>query len=405
MERLLEKVSHKPATYFLMPHKVRSWLVSIFDKARPLFESDLQTCIGSIYEPTCAFVSRSQPGPALKIQFDTISQPFKKDILNVNGVSPGVNLFGSHLQMRELQASGFANFNAGEVTTIDVDLVPVFRCDPKNMTNIPIVLDPIQYIMNGPKWLEEKNIDYQKSLKESLKKDIHLVPVPLKKNPNGPGWRLEFKEAEFQLINGHGSLKKVLKILKYFRKIHITKMTKVKTYFLKTIIMHMVRDCPNKNWSEQNIAKDFIEALKHLQNAYEKKRLSSFFIEQKNIFENVKPSSFPVISDWLKETIENLESAPDHKCEIIWRKYFSDTNSTRNSANEAKMWLNRRQTRSVTAMLLPVQSVENHFQQSSSPMETNNSDEDSSESQSYPVCQSQLKSFINIQKTQQNLNY
>ena len=396
-----------------MPHKVRSWLVSIFDKARPLFESDLQTCIGSIYEPTCAFVSRSQPGPALKIQLDTISQPFKNDIWNVDGVSPGVNLFGSHLHMKDLQATGFAHFNAGEVTTIDVDLVPVFRCDPKNMTNIPIVHDPIQYIMNGPKWLEEKKIDYQKSLKESLNKDIHLVPVPLKKKPCGFGWRLEFKEAEFQLINGHGSLKKVLKILKYFRKIHIYKMTKVKTYFLKTIIMHMVRDYPNKNWSEQNIARDFIEALKHLQSAYEKKVLSSFFIEQKNIFENVKPSSFPIISDWLKETIENMESALHleyHKCEMIWRKYFSDNNSTRNPTNEGKMWLNRRQTRSVTAMLLPVQYVEekfmklpeNHCQRSSSPMDTNNSDEGSSESQSYPVCQSQLKSFINAHKPQQN---
>ena len=34
-------VKYQPATYWLMPDLVRSWLISIYDKAFPFFESEL----------------------------------------------------------------------------------------------------------------------------------------------------------------------------------------------------------------------------------------------------------------------------------------------------------------------------------------------------------------------------
>ena len=142
-----------------------------------------------------------------------------------------------------------------------------------------------------PKWLKAKDQVYQNALKESLKEDIHLVPVPLKIDPKNPGWRLDFKAAELQLITGQGSIKKVLRLLKYFRNVN-GEIFNVKSYFFKTIIMHMIRDDPFIDWSEGNLAKNFLEVLRRLQKAYKQKTLSSFFIPEKNIFENVKHGTF-----------------------------------------------------------------------------------------------------------------
>ena len=48
--------------------------------------------------------------------------------------------------------------------------------------------------------------------------------------------------------------------------------------------MHMIRDDPTNDWSKNDLAKNFIEALKQLQDALEKKILPSFFIQEKKCF-------------------------------------------------------------------------------------------------------------------------
>ena len=53
---------------------------------------------------------------------------------------------------------------------------------------------------------------------------------------------------------------------------------------MKCIVMHMIRDDPTNDWSKNDLAKNFIEALKQLQDALEKKILPSFFIQEKKCF-------------------------------------------------------------------------------------------------------------------------
>ena len=175
--------------------------------------------------------------------------------------------------------------------------------------------------------MKKKGPEFENNLKVALRKDsIYLVPVPWKGVPEDQNWKMDFSQMESKLISGGnaGSIKKAIRCLKFFRNSN-QEMEKVKSYFLKCVVMNMVKNDPTNKWQMKDLAANFLQALIDLQEALEKRFLPSFFIPEQNVFENVKPGRFAPIARWIDNAIGDLQDAlelDELDCEEEWKSYF-----------------------------------------------------------------------------------
>ena len=93
---------------------------------------------------------------------------------------------------------------------IDVDLVPVFTFKPGMLQ----FYDEIWRNIYEPDWLRGHTRDFVSGVKDALKKQFLIVPKP-QEHPHA--WRLDFHDAEIQIIKSKGCAKPVIKLLKYLR--------------------------------------------------------------------------------------------------------------------------------------------------------------------------------------------
>ena len=95
---------------------------------------------------------------------------------------------------------------------IDVDLVPVFSFKPKHLKFYDAIWENVK---PNPDWLQGHSRDFQFEVNKALEKDFLIVPKP--QGPNNHSWRLDFHDAEIQIIKSKGCAKPVIKLLKFFR--------------------------------------------------------------------------------------------------------------------------------------------------------------------------------------------
>ena len=112
---------------------------------------------------------------------------------------------------------------------IDVDLVPVFTFKPELLKFYPEIWNNI----HDPKWLNGHSNDFKKDVNAALAKHFLIVPKPLE---GSSAWRLDFHDAEIQIIKSKQCAKPVIKLLKLFRDGSRAQIMKpLFSYSLKTI--------------------------------------------------------------------------------------------------------------------------------------------------------------------------
>jgi hypothetical protein len=139
-------------------------------------------------------------------------------------------------------------------------------------------------------------------------------------------WRLDFHDAEIQIIKDKGCAKPVIKLLKLFRNTNIV-MKNLSSYLLKSIVMDLIRTNPSDDWSQDEWSKYFLLALKKLLDKLEMENVDYFFDNRSNILWKMKSAEMNGISGWLKRVLPKLElSQNTDNCRTVWRPYFTSNN-------------------------------------------------------------------------------
>ena len=210
---------------------------------------------------------------------------------------------------------------------IDVDLVPVFAFFPqKQLQFYPEVWNNI----NHPKWLLKHGRERQTRISDALlSKRFFIVPKPTEVDSQ---WRLDFHDAEIELIKDFGIAKPVIKSLKLFRDSNpelksSNRHNRLASYHLKTIIMDMIRNHPEDDWRQGNEAEYFLRALKHLMKKLGEQKIEYFFDPSSNLLSKLNPAVILEMTNFLKKVIPKLEESMNTaECKNVWLKYFSKEN-------------------------------------------------------------------------------
>lgn len=210
---------------------------------------------------------------------------------------------------------------------IDVDLVPVFAFFPqKQLQFYPEVWNNI----NHPKWLLKHGRERQTRISDALlSKRFFIVPKPTEVDSQ---WRLDFHDAEIELIKDFGIAKPVIKSLKLFRDSNpelksSNRHNRLASYHLKTIIMDMIRNHPEDDWRQGNEAEYFLRALKHLMKKLDEQKIEYFFDPSSNLLSKLNPAVILEMTNFLKKVIPKLEESMNTvECKNVWLKYFSKEN-------------------------------------------------------------------------------
>ena len=96
---------------------------------------------------------------------------------------------------------------------------------------------------------------FKSRIQTALKKEFFVVPKPsTSKDP--AEWRLDFHDAEKEIIGNKGCAKMVIKLLKLFK---AKNNFNPSSYLLKSIIMDMIRQEPTWDWEQKEVATYFIK--------------------------------------------------------------------------------------------------------------------------------------------------
>ena len=96
--------------------------------------------------------------------------------------------------------------------TIDIDLVPVFAFQPKELAFYDRIWSNIDTSKGGPHWLQNHQSKFQKEVQKTLGNEFFIVPKPSANLDSE--WRLDFHDPEIKIINNIGCAKPVIKFLK-----------------------------------------------------------------------------------------------------------------------------------------------------------------------------------------------
>ena len=154
---------------------------------------------------------------------------------------------------------------------IDVDIVPVFSFGQQLLNIYPEVWKNI----HDPDWLKPHPEEYRNQVLTALEKDFFAVPKPYIELPKDLPrlqeinifeltWRLDFHEAETEIIKNKTCATNVIKLLKYFRNCNPPLHEFLKSYILKTLIMSIIWQWPRISWSDYDLCNNFLAALRGL---------------------------------------------------------------------------------------------------------------------------------------------
>ena len=271
----LLKKSSDHDKYFFMPAAVRKWITGVVDKALNKLKNENLHGIGILK------VCRTISGPATTLK----------------------------VKLEDSQ-------------TIDIDLVPVFAFNPKNLAFYDRIWRNIDTSEGGPHWLQGHQSKFQKAVRTTLGNEFFIVPKPSLNLDSE--WRLDFHDPEIKIIDNIGCAKPVIKFLKLFRNSNSPLML-LSSYSLKTIVMDMIRNYPRDDWAPAEEAEHFLKALKHLQIKLEQGKIDYFFDNNSNILKqgNVTQVQLQNMVNFLKEAIKNLEASQNTPtCKTVWTQYF-----------------------------------------------------------------------------------
>ena len=200
---------------------------------------------------------------------------------------------------------------------IDIDLVPVFRFKPEQLEFYKNVWQNI----NHPNWAQKHQKGRRNKINEALKKPFFLVPKP---SDIASQWRLDFHDTEIEIIKDMGVAKPVIKFLKLFRDSN-PPLKPIVSYWLKTIVMDMVRTYPDDDWRQGEEAEYFLKSLHHLLEKLKQQNIDYFFDRTSNMLASkLKPATIIDMKNYLEKAITGLEkSANTPECKIIWLEYFN----------------------------------------------------------------------------------
>ncbi|CAB4040986.1 Hypothetical predicted protein [Paramuricea clavata] len=141
---------------------------------------------------------------------------------------------------------------------------------------------------------------------------VGLVAKVLEPPQDSRLWQISFSAAEIKLFQGidadGGSRKKLLKIAKYL-KIASKWPENIASYHLKTEIMKMNRDHPNKDdWTDSKLVPRFNELILNFLKSLEAGKLTSFFIPSFNLFQG---KDLGTAIKRVKNLISAIETKPD----------------------------------------------------------------------------------------------
>ncbi|CAB4002185.1 Hypothetical predicted protein [Paramuricea clavata] len=169
------------------------------------------------------------------------------------------------------------------ITTTVTEVGPVINFDiPSEEKSFPTIdIDLVLYIQQE-NWPTTATTVLSPELRAL---GVGLVPKVLEEDEEV--WQISFSAIEIQLFKGidadGGSRRKLLKIMKYLKLITEWPKT-VSSYHLKTIIMKMNQEHPDRAyWIDANLVARFRELLNAFLNALKTKALPSFFIPTFNL--------------------------------------------------------------------------------------------------------------------------
>ena len=292
MEPLLLK--HKTGEFLIQPDSVRSWFTEIYKNALTTIREKLT--------------------------------PRGIEIFEVESGYGGIAL--------TLKVIGFGN--ESEFIHMDFVLAFTFPFHLMKKTLMPKTFEVINNVLENPKWLEVQSIPFQRELKKVITKgDAYFVSVPLKNNPHpysekpsAWNWKVEFLKAESQILATNEPLKKMIRILKYFRNKNLPSVVfSLKSYQLKCVVFNKFKDIPDiRSWCDDNLAENFVRCLELLQKSLDQRKLSNFFFLERNVLG--RHGKFDFLQIYLKKVIKELNESfnmEEEKCQKIWQKYFGET--------------------------------------------------------------------------------
>ena len=171
-----------------------------------------------------------------------------------------------------------------------------------------IDIDLVLYIKQD-KWPASADPNIPSKLKA---RGVGLVPKVLEAPQDTKVWQISFTAAEIILFQGidedEGCQKKLLKIAKYLKLASKWPDT-VSSYHLKTILMKMNRDHPNKDdWTDSKIVPRFEELMSSFLKALQAGKLPSFFIPNFDLF---KGKDLRTAIQRVQNLIRAIETNPD----------------------------------------------------------------------------------------------
>ena len=154
-----------------------------------------------------------------------------------------------------------------------------------------------------------------------MKSQFFLVPKP---SAIESQWRLDFHDTEIEVIKDMGCAKPVIRFLKLFRDSN-RPLKPLVSYWLKTIVMDMIRTYPDDDWRQGDEAEYFMKSLKHLLGKLEKRNIDYFFDSTSNMLASkVKPATIVDMKNYLEKAITHLEKSENTpECKTTWLKYFN----------------------------------------------------------------------------------
>ena len=129
---------------------------------------------------------------------------------------------------------------------------------------------------------------------------------------------------EKEILKEKGCAKLVLKLLKYFRDCN-QPINKIFSYALKTVVMEIIRNNPNDEWNDKQLAHHFLQTLKILHRKLENGKIEYCFEPNSNLLQNksINLESIRSMAMWLKNVIQKLEnSMGEPYCRKVWMEYF-----------------------------------------------------------------------------------
>ena len=187
------------------------------------------------------------------------------------------NQFGiSKIRRKQCRVAMTMNIQMNSEIEIDVDIVPVFSFGPQLLEFYPEVWKNIQ----NPEWLKYQPDEFRNQVISAFETNFFAIPKPYQHHQGSmnsffedrsfgvleSSWRLDFREAETQIIKNKKCATNVIKLLKYFRNCNPPLHAYLKSYFLKMMVMLMIKEggpsC--RSWLDYDLCDNFLEALKCL---------------------------------------------------------------------------------------------------------------------------------------------